>query len=46
MDATHLAGGGGGGGFFPRVRGFLENIQQLIFRLRFFFLKWRLARAY
>ena len=27
----------GGGVFFPRVRGFLENVRQFIPRLRFFF---------
>ena len=28
------------------MRGFLENVRQFIPRLRFFFLKWRLARAH
>ena len=33
--------------FFPRVRGFSENVRQFIPRLlSFFFLKWRLARAH
>ena len=30
---------------FPRVRGFWENVRQFVPRQRFFFFKWRLARA-
>ena len=37
-EVTLCGGGGGGGdGFFPRLRGFWENVRPFISRLRFFF---------
>ena len=34
---TGTMSGGGGGGFFPRARGFWENVRQFSPRLRFLF---------
>ena len=37
-DGGGSGGGGDGSGFFPRVRGFWDNVRQFIPRQRFFFL--------
>ena len=44
-DIFFIGGGGGGGGFYPRVRGFWENVRLFYFPPAHF-LERKLARAH